>query len=281
MADRKYYVICELGCKFESMTKEQILTAIAQAVSEGRIRDIDTGFVTTIKTINGKALKFFVGTQSEYEALTDEEKSGLFAIITNDTSKEALENALAELQTNYDALTKNLADGSFVVAKATNAGYATSAGNASSATSATRATKDGSGNTISTTYAKKSDLPVEYKVAGELYFGGAGVLDMALPSGKSITDIYMVKIREVRDDYDNPVMVGFGLYPVIPSANETRYRMALASVGAESLDSMCLEFYMDSGSRPKMRRVWGTTYKYGGSQTAHGLTYDSLVIYFK
>lgn len=140
MADRKYYVVCDYGCKFESMTKEQILTAIMQAVENGEIRDVDIGFVTTIKTVNGKRLKFFFGEQSEYEALTDAEKDDLLAIITNDTSKEALENAIAVLQKNYEALTESLADGSFEVAKAKNAKHATSAGSATNATNATKAT---------------------------------------------------------------------------------------------------------------------------------------------
>lgn len=112
MADRKYYVMCDSGCKFESMTKEQILAAIAQAVNEGTIGDIDTGFVTTIKTINGTPLKFFVGTQSEYEALTAKERSNLFALITNDTSKEALFNAIELLQIEFDAFRDGIADGS-------------------------------------------------------------------------------------------------------------------------------------------------------------------------
>ena len=97
MADRKYYVMCDSGCKFESMTKEQILTAITQAVNEGTVGNIDTGFSTTIKTVNGKPLKFFFGTQSEYEALTVEERKNLFALITNDTTKEALFSALENL----------------------------------------------------------------------------------------------------------------------------------------------------------------------------------------
>ncbi len=99
MADeRKYYVLCEQNCKFEGMTKEQILTAITQAVNEGTIGDIDTGFITTIKTINDKALKFFVGTQSEYEALTDAQKANVFALITNDTTKEALLESIRRLE---------------------------------------------------------------------------------------------------------------------------------------------------------------------------------------
>lgn len=118
MADRKFYVTCELGCKFESMTKEQIYTAIMQAVNEGTISNIDAGFITTVKTINGKALKFFVGEQSEYEALSAGEREGLFAIITNDSTKEGLLKALDKLQKDYAEMHDGLLDGSFVVAKA-------------------------------------------------------------------------------------------------------------------------------------------------------------------
>jgi len=83
-------VICDKNCKFEGMTKEQIYTAIAQAVKSGYIGDINTGFVQTIKTINNQPLKFFVGAQSEYDALSEEDKENLFAIITNGTTKEDL-----------------------------------------------------------------------------------------------------------------------------------------------------------------------------------------------
>ena len=99
MADnRNYYVLCRDNCKFESMTKEQILTAITQAVNEGTIGDIDAGFVTTIKTINGTALRFFVGSQYEYETLSEDERDGVFAIITNDTTKDGITEAIKNLQ---------------------------------------------------------------------------------------------------------------------------------------------------------------------------------------
>lgn len=101
MADRKYFVLCEQNCKFESMTKEQILSAITQAVSEGTIGDIDTGFVTTVKTINGASVKFFYGTSAEYNALSEEEKQNLCAILTNDNEELALilENLKSDVET--------------------------------------------------------------------------------------------------------------------------------------------------------------------------------------
>lgn len=104
MSNRNYWVYCDDHCKFPAMTKEQTLAAITQAVTQGTIGDIDTGFVTTIKTITGTPLKFFVGRQAEYDALSDEEKTNLFAIISNDTTKVNLEEAIADLNTSVDAL---------------------------------------------------------------------------------------------------------------------------------------------------------------------------------
>lgn len=123
MANRKYYVLCEQNCKFESMTKEQILTAIMNAVNEGEIGDIDAGFITAVKTINGHTLKFFIGTQAEYEALSADEKKDLHAIITNDTTIESIEAALEEVRSTQ----RGMLDGSVVVPKANDANTAAKA----------------------------------------------------------------------------------------------------------------------------------------------------------
>lgn len=98
----KVFVLCDNNCKYEGMTKEQILTAIMQAVENGEITDINTGFVSTIKTINNVALKFFVGEKAAYDALKEEEKTGLFAIITNDSTKEDFTKLLEELKTSTE-----------------------------------------------------------------------------------------------------------------------------------------------------------------------------------
>lgn len=71
MADStKFYVMRGDKVLFESMTKEEIYSAIVQAIEQGEIGDIDTGFVTKIKETNRDAdLKFWRGTQAEYNAL--------------------------------------------------------------------------------------------------------------------------------------------------------------------------------------------------------------------
>lgn len=100
METPKVYVICDQNCKFEGMAKEQIHAAIMQAVTTGRIADVDAGFVTKVKTINGKYIKFFIGEQAAYDALSDaEKKDDLFAIITNDQNKAGLFEILEALET--------------------------------------------------------------------------------------------------------------------------------------------------------------------------------------
>lgn len=117
----KKYCYCDNNCKYETLDKEEILAAIAQAVETGIIGECDTGFITTIKTITGEPLKFFVGEQSEYEALTEEQRENLFAIITNDTTKEGIQNTLDELlaaasdQTKFNA---DITEGNIVIKKA-------------------------------------------------------------------------------------------------------------------------------------------------------------------
>ncbi len=94
----KKYCYCENNCRYETLSKEEIFAAIMQAVETGTIGDCDTGFITTIQTITGQPLKFFVGEQSEYEKLSDNLKKNLFAIITNDTTKDSLLSTIEELK---------------------------------------------------------------------------------------------------------------------------------------------------------------------------------------
>ena len=71
MADeRKFYVYCDDDCKFESMTKEQIIAAIAEATGNTPT-EIDNAFITKIKEMNaGKSVMFWVGTEAEFNALS-------------------------------------------------------------------------------------------------------------------------------------------------------------------------------------------------------------------
>lgn len=91
-----FYVLCDKNCKYESMTKEQILTAIEQAVNNGNIENVDAGFVTKIKEQNsGTALSFWVGTQAQYNALKGRAEN-CFYIITDDTTLADINTAIEE-----------------------------------------------------------------------------------------------------------------------------------------------------------------------------------------
>lgn len=173
MSERKYYVICDDNCKFPAMTKEQTLAAIQQAVSMGEIKDVDTGFVTTLKTINGHGLKFFIGEQSEWDNVPDEQKTGVFAIITNDTIKDDMQSAITTLQLTLQSLLEDLADGSLVVKSAV---YAITAGNATNATNSQNAVN--AQNATNSQSASKTDFSnsewthVAYNGQAQIELGG-------------------------------------------------------------------------------------------------------------
>lgn len=96
--DRIYYVLCGDNCKFEGMTKEQILTAITQAVENGKIHDVDTGFITKIVEQNKQTpLSFWVGTSAEYNAIKTKAEN-CFYIISDDVFKDDLLNQIAALK---------------------------------------------------------------------------------------------------------------------------------------------------------------------------------------
>ena len=124
MADKKYFCLCGSNCRYETMTKEQILAAITQAMSTGEVKDINTGFVTTIKEQNkGVALSFWVGTNAQYNALETID-TNCFYIITDDRS-------IADVHSLYDELSKTVlqhtdklnAQSDYVVSKGTINGW--------------------------------------------------------------------------------------------------------------------------------------------------------------
>lgn len=105
---RTYYVISDDNCKFESMTKEQILAAITQAVETHEITDVDTGFVTTLQERNrSNGLKFWVGSTAQYNAITTKEEN-CFYILMDDTELEDLETSISNLQNSLSTLGTNV-----------------------------------------------------------------------------------------------------------------------------------------------------------------------------
>lgn len=105
MADeRTYFVLCADNCRFEGMTKEQILSAITQAVELGEIRDVDTGFVTKIKEKNGgMQVTLWVGTQAQYNAIEVPDVNCLY-IITDDRTVQEMQDAIVSLQEKIERI---------------------------------------------------------------------------------------------------------------------------------------------------------------------------------
>lgn len=115
MSNRNYFCLCDDNCKFPTMTREQILTAIMEAVEQGEIHDVDAGFITTIVEQNAESpLKFWRGTRAEYNALSEIDPQCHY-IITDDTaSLEALQEAIEELDSStteqFGAVAAEIAD---------------------------------------------------------------------------------------------------------------------------------------------------------------------------
>lgn len=88
-----YYVICDDDSKHEGLTKEQIFAAIAEATG-ATPQGVDAAFITQIKEQNGQSsLKFWVGTQAEYNAIENPATNCLY-IITDDTTTDDIEKLL-------------------------------------------------------------------------------------------------------------------------------------------------------------------------------------------
>lgn len=97
MADNKVYVLDAGANQYEAMTKEQIITAITQAVNDGTISNIDAGFITKIQEMNKKGvLKWWVGTQAEFNALGTKDADTLY-LFTDDPLYQDLLDAIDEL----------------------------------------------------------------------------------------------------------------------------------------------------------------------------------------
>ena len=117
MADRKYYCFCDSNCKFETMSKEQILAAIAEATGK-TVGDVDEAFISHIKETNAnKDLKFWRGTMSQFNAIATKD-ANTYYIITDDNTVQGLQQSFAGLHEDFKSIETSLGSGSFVVGKA-------------------------------------------------------------------------------------------------------------------------------------------------------------------
>lgn len=102
------YALDDGANKWEAMTKEQILTAIMQAVNEGTIGDIDSGFVTTIKEMNEqKGIKLWIGTMAEYQALGGKDPNTIY-LFTDDPTLQDIESNFENISNRLDEIEEKI-----------------------------------------------------------------------------------------------------------------------------------------------------------------------------
>lgn len=140
--DKDYRLVVDNG-KLQLVTESgAVISSIDHLVADNDTLTSDSkgrASVRGIKTITDTTLRLFVGTKAEYEALTDAQKSNLFAIFTDDTAEKVTLDIISTLETrliNGDIKPKyaQFAD------RAENADSADEAQTAKTADSATSAT---------------------------------------------------------------------------------------------------------------------------------------------
>lgn len=66
----KFYVVCDDDCRYEGMTREQILTAIQQAAEQGFVSDPDSAVFSKIKELRtGTSTRLWIGTEAQFNGL--------------------------------------------------------------------------------------------------------------------------------------------------------------------------------------------------------------------
>lgn len=93
------YVISNTNCKYEGMTKEQIIEAIAEATGNTPT-GIDDAFITKIKEQNANGtVKLWIGTTAQFNAITTKDDDTLYLLTDDDSadSWDEIAETLAEI----------------------------------------------------------------------------------------------------------------------------------------------------------------------------------------
>lgn len=107
MIDKNFYVLGDDNCKYEGMSKEQIIATIQEAISTGIIPELDAGVITKIKEQNKqRALSFWVGSQDEYNAI-QKKADNCFYIINNSGNFAELKQKVDDDSKALQGLTNN------------------------------------------------------------------------------------------------------------------------------------------------------------------------------
>ena len=93
------YVICDTNCKYEGMTKEQIIAAIAEATGNTPT-GIDDAFITKLKEQNANGtVKLWIGTTAQFNAVATKDENTLYLLTDDDSadSWDEIAETLAEI----------------------------------------------------------------------------------------------------------------------------------------------------------------------------------------
>lgn len=100
----KVYALDEGKNQHETMTREQIVTAIENMEATGSVGDVDDGFISKIKELNNNGLlRFWAGTMAEFNKL-EKTEPGVLYLFTDDPTVDDLENAINAQAQEIDAL---------------------------------------------------------------------------------------------------------------------------------------------------------------------------------
>lgn len=109
MPNNPVYVFDGKLCKFEGMTKEQIINAIVEATGV-MPQDVDAGFISTIlEQHNSRSLKLWAGSMAEYNALETHDNDTLY-IIDGDSTIEDLQAQIDNVNTTLSEQIESVDD---------------------------------------------------------------------------------------------------------------------------------------------------------------------------
>lgn len=103
MSTRPYYVVSDDDCRFEALSREQIIAAIAEATGNTPT-GVDDAFITKIKEQNKNGnLMFWVGTEAQYNALATKDTNTLY-IVSGGSETDYLQSEIESLQADVTAM---------------------------------------------------------------------------------------------------------------------------------------------------------------------------------
>lgn len=123
MSKNTYYCITDDDCKYTTMTAEQIVTAIEQAVETGAVTDPDGAVISKIKEIRANdAVQIWKGTQAQFNALSPAPTvgntfirvgtDGVLYVCTDDEQMNALLDHIADTSNPHNVTLDQVLNGS-------------------------------------------------------------------------------------------------------------------------------------------------------------------------